>query len=316
MDVVFGLRVDGGAAPDHGGGDGGALGKPVVGPSGLLDILETATGLGSPPVAQVVRIAAFQSVLERLQGDRFWSRSLAMDPWATARTLLQWRDELVGLGWRPAEAWAGRRLADLAAAAQVASDLPYGIADRTARLLYTLTAEVALPVRRIRLIDPLEVRPSGLRRLINRLEELGIAVEPIEYVPAAPEGTALGRLQRWMLAGGIPPTGADGTVTIAKCSSAPLAAEVLGQWFAAREPEPLALVAQEGDTASITVCAVLANPAVGAAGRRRTAAPPSAPAARLQGCLEALRSACAHGAAGLRWFARAAAGGVEACCRA
>lgn len=64
----------------------------------VLDILETATGLGSPPVAQVVRIAAFQSVLERLQGDRFWSRSLAMDPWATARTLLQWRDELVGLG--------------------------------------------------------------------------------------------------------------------------------------------------------------------------------------------------------------------------
>jgi ATP-dependent helicase/nuclease subunit B len=248
MDVVFGLWVDSGAAPDHAGSEGGSLGAPVVGPSGLLDILETATGLGEPPVAQVVRIAAFQSALERLGGDRFWSRSLAMDPWATARTLLQWRDELVNLGWRPSDGWMGSRLVDLAAAANEASELPRGIADRTARLLRTFAGDAPSPLRRIRLIDPLDVHPSSLRRLVGRLKELGTVVEPIAFAAAAPAGTALGRLQRWMLAGGTATSGADGTVTVATSSSTPLAVEVLGQWFAVRGAEPAALVAQDGDT--------------------------------------------------------------------
>ena len=57
MDVVFGLWADGGASPDHGGGGGGSLGQPVVGPTALIDILETALGLGGPRRPQVVRIA-------------------------------------------------------------------------------------------------------------------------------------------------------------------------------------------------------------------------------------------------------------------
>jgi hypothetical protein len=31
MDIVFGLWADGGASPDHGGGEAGAVGAPVVG---------------------------------------------------------------------------------------------------------------------------------------------------------------------------------------------------------------------------------------------------------------------------------------------
>src|SRR5690606_39023181 len=100
MDIVFGLQADAGAWPDHGGAGFGASGAPVVGPNGLVEILETVRGLGAPSTANVVRIAAFEAALESLDGaPRFWAKSLGVDGWATARTLLRWRDELVDAGW-------------------------------------------------------------------------------------------------------------------------------------------------------------------------------------------------------------------------
>jgi ATP-dependent helicase/nuclease subunit B len=249
MDVVFGLWTDPAAFPDHGGSGDGALGAPVVGPSGMLDILETARGLGAPPSAGVVRIAAFQSILEGLPGgSRFWSRSLAVDAWTTARTVLQWRDELIDAGWSRSGDWTGPRLKDLAAADAAADGMPPGIADRAAALVADLTSRPKLPMRRVRLIDPRALHSAGWRRLIEGIESCGVAIEPIEVRPAAPASSALGRLQRWMLTGGSPNGSPDGTVTVATSASASLAAEVTGQWFAA-EPEGRAvLVAQESDT--------------------------------------------------------------------
>ena len=249
MDLVFGLWADGGASPDHGGAAGGALGRPVVGPGGLVDILETAFGLGGPHRAQVVRVASFQSTLESLKGNFFWSRSLSMDPWATARTVLAWRDELIGLGWRADAPWTGRRLADLAAASRASIALAPGLPDRFEAVLGALDADGATtPVARVRLIDPVDLLPSPVRRLIGRLRALGCVVEHVATGPAADPGTSLGRLQRWMLDGTEPAPGEDGTVTIATAASEPIAAEVLGQWFAGQSEESVALVAQDGDT--------------------------------------------------------------------
>jgi len=80
-----------------------------------------------------VRIAAFQAALERMGGSSFWSRSLEVDGWATARTLLRWRDELVNAGWTRTRAWSSPRLADLARADEAAADMPRGLADRVSR---------------------------------------------------------------------------------------------------------------------------------------------------------------------------------------
>lgn len=247
MDVVFGLWADGGASPDHGGEGPGALGQPVVGPVGLIDILETAVGLGGPRRPQVVRIAAFQSTLEALEGDYFWSRSLAMDPWATARTLLGWRDELVGLGWRDDMTWSGVRLTQLAVASKSATDLAPGLADRIAAILVKLGGSNTTPIARLRLIDSAHLLPSPLRRVVERLRALGCFVEDLEITTAAAPATSLGRLQRWIVDGIVPEPGADGSVTLATSASEPLAAEVLGQWFAAQDGD-VALVAQEDDT--------------------------------------------------------------------
>ena len=248
MDVVFGLWADRGASPDHGGAAGGALGQPVVGPAGLVDILETALGLGGPRAAQVVRIASFQSTLESLDQTCFWSRSLEMDPWATARTVLGWRDELVGLGWRGGAEWAGARLADLATASAAASTLPPGLPDRIAAVLDGLGGTAVAPITRLRLIDTVDLHPSPIRRIVERLRTLGCTVDDVAVTPAAAVETSLGRLQRWMLDGIGPTSGADGSVTLATSASGPLAAEVLGQWFAAQDVGEIALVAQDGDT--------------------------------------------------------------------
>ncbi len=247
MDVVFGLWADAGAWPEHGGLGGGALGAPVVGPNGLLEILETFRGLGGPGTPNVVRIAAFQAALEAMDGvPRFWSRSLAVDGWATARTLLRWRDALVDAGWDPRQEWRSPRLFDLAAAS--ATDLLPGIADRVAALAADLAARPALPIQRIRLIDARDVHSAGWRILLDRIEACGVAIEQVPNSPAAPEDTALGRLQRWIVGSSPVAGGADGTVTIATSASAALAAEVTGHWFSARDDRETVLIAQDGDT--------------------------------------------------------------------
>lgn len=249
MDIVFGLQADAGAWPDHGGTGSGATGAPVVGPTGFVEILETACGLGAPSTANVVRIAAFEASLEKLAGlPRFWTKSLEVDGWAAARTLLRWRDELVDSGWIPAATWTNPRLADLAVVANAASDLPLGLADRKQALVEKLATGHALPIRRIRLIDPRELHPAGWRRLLDRLEACGVAVEQLQHVPTAPDGTALGRLQRWMVGGGSVDGEPDGTVTIATSTSAALAAEVMGQWFAECGDRETVLIAQDADT--------------------------------------------------------------------
>lgn len=248
MDLVFGLWADSGATPDHAGEPPGSLGRPVVGPVGLADILEIALGIGGPHKPHVVRIASFQSALETLKGRFFWSDSLQMDPWATARTLLSWRDELIGIGWRPEAGWTEPRLAHLAQASLAAVNLPVGLSSRLAIILDALGEMTVPPVSRIRLIDALAVHPSPLRRLMIRLREIGCVIEEIVVEPAAPVNSSLGKLQRWILGAADAIDGADGTVTIATCSSEPLAAEIVGQWFALQKAPGIAIIAQDGDT--------------------------------------------------------------------
>ena len=216
MDIVFGLWADGGASPDHGGDGAGAVGAPVVGPNGLLDILEMRYGLSAPPSAWIVRIAAWQAALEAADDrQRFWSKSLEVDAWSTARTLLTWRDQLISAGWRSEHAWSGKRLADLAAAEKAASELPDGLADRLVRISAALDHSITQAVRRVRLMTARALHASEWNRLFERLEKFGVVIEEIGVVPSAPAETALGRLQRWIVDGGALGGPRDGFVTFA-----------------------------------------------------------------------------------------------------
>ena len=251
MDIVFGLFADGGAVPDHGGISKGALGAPVVGPSGLLDLLETIYGLSEPPSAHVVRIAAWQSALAAVdKGERFWSASFAVDAWSTARTLLSWRDMLVESGWKAEKPWPAGRIADLAAAEAATVDFPASLADRVRRTADAITSTISETIRRVRLIDQRAFLPCGWRLLLAKLEEHGVLIETLEPFATAPAGTALGQLQRWMLTGEPHAAAPDGSLTLATASSSVLAAEIVGQWseLVSTGPDSVALLAQNGDT--------------------------------------------------------------------
>lgn len=250
MDIVFGLWADGGAFPDHGGDGAGAVGAPAVGPNGLLDILEMPYGLSAPLSSLVVRIAAWQAALEAADDrQRFWSRSLEVDAWSTARTLLTWRDQLISAGWQPEQAWSGKRLVDLAAAEKAASGLPDGLADRLVRICAALDHSITRTIRRVRLMEARALHASEWSRLFDRLENLGVTIEEIAVAPSAPAETALGRLQRWIVNGGVLGGPRDGSVTLATSASTTLGAELVGQWFAAAPSDgTTVLIAQGGDT--------------------------------------------------------------------
>lgn len=111
MKLVFGLQADGRAYPDFPGGAIGVLGEAVVGPRGLLDILETQLGLTGPSKAEAIRIAAYSTKLANALTRRpsaFFARSFEKDSWSTAERLLRWRDDLILAGWNGAPIGVGR----------------------------------------------------------------------------------------------------------------------------------------------------------------------------------------------------------------
>ena len=74
----------------------------VVGPTGLVDALEVQLGLTGPRGSEAVRIAAYAAKLRaalRTGHNPFYAPSFTRDPWATAKALLVWRDQLIAAGW-------------------------------------------------------------------------------------------------------------------------------------------------------------------------------------------------------------------------
>ncbi len=77
--ITFGLHLDGQRPRPA----ANALGVSLVGPLGLLNILETQLGLLALRPSQAERIVQYQDCLHRLDSEqRFYHRSFATDPWA------------------------------------------------------------------------------------------------------------------------------------------------------------------------------------------------------------------------------------------
>src|ERR1700730_6298933 len=148
MQVIFGIAPDGDIYPDVPGTADGALGYPVVGPVGLIEILETQLGLTGPRTNEAVRIATYVSKARlALHSDqqRFFASSFSRDPWATSRLLLDWRDQLVTGGWSFGATKSGR-LTDLAAIEREGPVLPRGMSDRLREVLIDLECKPRLDI--------------------------------------------------------------------------------------------------------------------------------------------------------------------------
>ena len=233
MHLVFSWFADAGAWPEHPGSGCTVIDKEVVGPLRLLDHVETMLGLGRPDVAAVRRIAVYRQKIDAAGQGRFWSKSFVVDPWSTARELLQWRDELVEAGWKPGFGGERSRLADLGIIDTSGPALPLGTTDRLRAAIDALGGATSFSLLQIDLIDDRSLLPSGWRALLAALESAGAAVRPIPASAAKAASCDLGLLasgdKKVELAG-------DGTVVLLSADTEISAAEALSSWLAA-DPE-------------------------------------------------------------------------------
>jgi ATP-dependent helicase/nuclease subunit B len=252
MDLVFGLACDGRAYPDFPGKGPGIVHSAVVGPTGLIDVLEVQLGLTGPRGAEAVRIAAYAAKLQAAlaKSHAFYAPSFARDPWATAKALLAWRDQLMAAGWTGG-AVGSQRIDDLARAEVAAPPLPPGAPDRLRIILADLANRPHLSITRITLVEPRNLLTPPYRRLIDQLEACGVEIQP---APLAAEGSIndLHRVQSFLRSGMSEPLQGDGAFMIVEADTALMAAEALAEWLAAGSEEELAstvVLCPDGDTA-------------------------------------------------------------------
>ena len=92
MRIIFDPAFDQGYWPGPLSDCNAVSGELWLGPSGMLGVLETMTGLSGPPVPQALRAAELVPDVRSISG--FWSLSAQVDPFGTAKRVLQWRDLL------------------------------------------------------------------------------------------------------------------------------------------------------------------------------------------------------------------------------
>ena len=234
MEIVLGLQADGAACPATPSGAAAAAGSVVTGPGGLLYLLEASLGLALPTVPAVRRLAQWRARLAAADAPgRFWHASFAVDPFATARLLLVWRDALVDAGWQ-GQSLASPRLADLAVAEGVAPPFAAGPADRLRSVIACLRDDPppATPIASLRLLEPLALLPPGLRTLVEALRSLGteITEEPMSLNAALGD---LGVAQGMLVGLGGAPVAADGSFTLLEAETESAAAELVADLMAA-----------------------------------------------------------------------------------
>ncbi len=253
MNLIFGLACDGPAYPDYPGEGNGALHAAVVGPSGLVDILELQLGLTGPPSAEAVRIAAYAAKLRAALSPEalpFYAASFTSDPWATAKALLAWRDQLTLSGWQ-GQAIGAARIDDLARAEREGPSLPTGRADRLCGVIAALADRPSVDIASLRLVEPRAMLSPPYRRLVDQLEVCGVEILAASDTSADPDSD-LKRVQGFLRTGAPQPLTGDATFMTVETDTALMAAEALAEWLAAGSEADLTgtvVVSCDGDTA-------------------------------------------------------------------
>lgn len=246
MKLVFGLGADGRTWPET-AAITGDLDDGVVGPHGLVGLIEAQLGLGGPTVSRPARVASWLTKLRVAGPGKFWDRSFEKDAWSTAGTLLDWRDALVAGGWS-GQRIGTPRVDDLADADQAGLPLPPGLSDRAALAARNLATRPGLRIVSITLVEPRLLLPPILARLVNALEAVGVEIGACPLPTFAAAGSDLRRVQNALGGGPREPLAGDGSLVVIESDTALMAAETVADWLAAG-PADAVILAPDGDTA-------------------------------------------------------------------
>ena len=235
MKVFFGSQLDGGSLHREASAEAGLR---RTGPKGLLQLLESALGLsGYSNDNEYLRLEAYRQMARQYLETRpeaFFAPSFLADQFAVAAELLSRRDELLSAGWdfaeKPDMPPRLRTLAEMEAAWRL--DALPGFADR----LEAVRAGLALtpaPIREFYHIEPWELLPRAIQRLLETPEA---GFRPIQYAPETPASpeTDLQTFRDAILRRGkgkkekIPARG-DGSLLLLHCKTAMDGAAYLAQ---------------------------------------------------------------------------------------
>lgn len=244
MKITFGLQLDG----EHGWRPANRLGMPLLGPLGMLNLLETGLGLLRAECTQAQRATQYRECLKRCDTpDRFYHASFGIDPIGASASLLSWRDDWYLHGWNgEAPSVAGVRIADLAAVEEIARNLLFpSTGERLAQVAESLS-KLQSKIEQVELVDPIEAFPKRWREVLEKLP----VKSPRTYEPQAPEQTVLGKLQLALKLAheGKKPNGKiawsdDGSLRVVRGETSLLAARWVAHMRTVRQQE-VAIVAE------------------------------------------------------------------------
>ena len=196
MHIVFGLHLDG-LKPKT---PRTAAGSVTVGPKGMLDVLETQLGLSTAtPHPSEAPLSYLQFLREASSPDRFFHRSLQIDPVNVARTLLGWREQWYEAGWDgtfPNDAPV--RLGDMAAVEKIAKGRGPLTHGERLRQVAEAVAVRRTQIEQVELHTPLDDLPHAWQRVVVALP--WVLANGLEPTPAGPPGSDLEIVQTRLLA--------------------------------------------------------------------------------------------------------------------
>jgi ATP-dependent helicase/nuclease subunit B len=229
----------------------GHLGRPAWNARQLLGDLELRLGLPRTHVSRGLRVQQWSKRLAALVADSsrsppYFAAAYSVDPTGTAAQLLRQRDELLDAGWNGEPLRGGERLEALYRLA-VLEELPLapGKADELVAVEAELGRATRAPYTALDLVDDLELWPARWRRVFQRLQALGMRIEPVRASWSALSGDSdLARFQRALCdksQGEVRPLAGDGSLVLLRAATSSLLAEPVAALLAA-EPLPSTVV--------------------------------------------------------------------------
>lgn len=176
-----------------------------VGRKGLTTLLQTRLGITRPDTPHAERIGQYLQRLQSIDTPAQWFHaSLQVDPWSTARELLDGRDDAVSNGWDgtlpengPDFTGPSPLLRTLTAAEHAQGYLAPSLADDTLELLDALDTPLPLGMDQLILQHPETSFPAIWQRIIAKLRGHGVQVSDATQATVQPRLTILTAETEW-----------------------------------------------------------------------------------------------------------------------